>query len=39
VYCFGQHRLVGVQPATLAGVAKQSDQFALMRPLDPVQGE
>jgi hypothetical protein len=35
----GQHRLVRVQPATLAGVPKQSDQFVLMRPLDPVQVE
>jgi hypothetical protein len=35
----GQHRLIGVQPAALAGVTKQSDQFVLMRPLDPVQVE
>ena len=34
-----QHRLIGVQPAALAGVTKQSGQFVLMRPLDPVQVE
>jgi hypothetical protein len=39
LYRPGQHGLAGIQPATLAGATKQTDQFAPLCLLDPIKVE